>query len=661
MLARMAAVRGNLRARHLVDHPSQAEHVLALLVAALFVVVAVVAAAVIPDGSYSALFRAGAAIVLWWAAIIAIVLGLWPRAPVPKPALLAGMCLTGLAALTVLSLAWASDDGRAFSEIVRVLSYLGLFAAIVLASRPGRARFWLVGLALGLGVVAIFALGSRLEPSIFPDDEVGTRISNTRALLSYPLGYWVGTGVCMSLALTLFAWLSSAGVTRWGRALATAALPAPVLALFLTSSQVAVVTLAAGLLVLLAMGPRRAQLMVGLALGSAGAALLLLKAVTGPELLNADMLSTAAAKRQGHELAGLTVLVSAGVGAVRFALDAWAESFQVALKPARNARRAGLALAALTLVTATYALSPLERLRSFTAPPPPGADNATVTSSFANVSSSGRYQFWEAAIDGLRSEPLTGLGAGQYESWWAQHGTLAVFIRDAHSWFLETLAELGLPGLALIVGFVAVVLLAARRARKDGSDDPALPAAVAVFVAGLMAASIDWMWELPAAFAPVVLAAALLTGPALGPRLRRAPSRFGLGVGVLLIGWLAILASAATLVMEAKLNDSRDAFDRGDLRAAIEDAEEASSVQPWAAAPYLQRARLLEQAGDLAGAERAAMEAVERAPNDLVAWEDVARIQRARGDVIGYFSAVGHQRSLRPDLRVIGFEAVDDS
>ena len=34
-------------------------------------------------------------------------------------------------------------------------------------------------------------------------------------------------------------------------------------------------------------------------------------------------------------------------------------------------------------------------------------------------------------------------GAGSYESWWAQHGSISYFIRDAHSVWLETLGELG--------------------------------------------------------------------------------------------------------------------------------------------------------------------------------------------------------------------------
>ena len=170
--------------------------------------------------------------------IIGLVLGGWPRAPIPRAALLAGLCLAGLAALTLLSGLWAGDGGRVFAELVRVLAYLGLFALVVIASPAGSARQWLAGLAVGLLAVAALALGSRLQPELFPANELVSFLPNTRARLSYPLQYWNGLAALLALSFVMLAGFGAHGAhaRRAGRP-AVGALPVPALALFLTSSR----------------------------------------------------------------------------------------------------------------------------------------------------------------------------------------------------------------------------------------------------------------------------------------------------------------------------------------------------------------------------------------------------------------------------------------
>src|SRR6478672_10843743 len=112
-------------------------------VAVLYVALAVA------NGGYSSELTAGATVGIWWAVVIALALGAWPRSRVPVAAVWAGACLVGLAAWTAISMSWASDDGGAFVEVVRVMGYLGLFALVVIASPRASARMWLSGLALG--------------------------------------------------------------------------------------------------------------------------------------------------------------------------------------------------------------------------------------------------------------------------------------------------------------------------------------------------------------------------------------------------------------------------------------------------------------------------------------------------------------------------------
>jgi O-antigen ligase len=118
-----------------------------------------------------------------------------------------------------------------------------------------------------------------------------------------------------------------------------------------------------------------------------------------------------------------------------------------------------------------------------------------------------RAHYWSAARSTAGEHPFTGTGAGTFGIVHVQ----APYARDAHSLYLQALAELGVGGLALIVAIVAVPLaLAVRR----GLAAPA--AGLTVFA---LHAGIDWDWQLPAVtLAAFALAAA--AGPYAGAGLR---------------------------------------------------------------------------------------------------------------------------------------------
>src|SRR5439155_5935637 len=199
---------------------------------------------------------------------------------------------------------------------------------------------------------------------------------------------------------------------------------------------------------------------------------------------------------------------------------------------------------------------------------------STAGSRFGAGTGSGRYQFWGTALDAFSAHPFHGIGAGQYETWWNQHGSLPRQVKDAHSLFFETLGELGLPGLLLICGFLGSGVVVALKRRREPGASPEVGAAFAVLAAVTVAAAVDWMWEIPAAFGPAVLAVALLSGPAVLPVRSRlatregdgypAPSRYGWGVATLLVGWAALWAAGVLFFTDVKLDASRSAVDRND-------------------------------------------------------------------------------------------------
>ena len=628
--------------------------VFAVAVAVLYVALAVA------NGGYSTGLTAAATVGVWWAVVIALAIGGWPRSRLPAAALGAGVCLAGLAAWMAISVGWASDDGGTFVEIVRALGYLGVFVLVVISSPRASVRTWLGGLALGLVMVAGLALLSRFEPSFGGGKELGTFLPSAAGRLSYPVGYWNGLAATMAIAVVLLVWLGGQGRTVAVRAAAVAAIPLPILVVYLASSRGGVAAGLVGLAVLLGLGPERARMLGGLVIGGVGGALLVSLATHRTEFVDALSNSTAAA--QGDQMLAFSIAVVLAVGALRFLLDDWLGELDV---PARLTR-----LVAVSVVVAAIAgvliAGPSSRWEEFKQVAPVQTKSTYVAAHLSSGRGSGRYQFWSTALDAFEDNPLHGIGAGGYEAYWHQNGSLVGPVRDAHSLFFEAMAELGVVGLLLVLGFLGFAAVSGVRRGPTGSSQGALAAALAILAAGIVSAAIDWTWELPACFALVVLAAALLTGPAtLGPepafspvppavnggrtRASRARSpRFGIGIATLLVGWAAIWAGGVLFLTEVKLGDSRAAASDRELSSAAQDARDASTLQPWAAEPRLQLALVEELDGDLRAANRELGEAIERAPDDWQLWFVRARLKVKAGDVAGARRALRHARELNP-------------
>ncbi len=250
------------------------------------------------------------------------------------------------------------------------------------------------------------------------------------------------------------------------------------------------------------------------------------------------------------------------------------------------------------------ALDPVQRFEDFKEPPQ-ASDVADSQLDLLRGGGSGRYQFWASAVDAFEAEPVHGVGAGGYGPYWLEHREIPIPATRAHSLLFEILAELGIGGLALILGFFAVAAVAGCRRWLGDREWSAPGPALAVLAAGVLASSIDWTWDLPAVFAPTVVAAAILTGPAtlraehvgaagvFGTAHSR--RRFAAGVCVLLVAWVAICASGLLLLSDSAIRSSAGALERDDVESALSSAENAVDLQPWAAEPRIQQALVYER------------------------------------------------------------------
>ena len=194
-----------------------------------------------------------------------------------------------------------------------------------------------------------------------------------------------------------------------------------------------------------------------------------------------------------------------------------------------------------------------------------------------SLSSNGRLDMWESALDDAQAHPALGSGAGTFERWWLEHRDVAIKVRDAHSLYLETLAELGPVGLARSAVIVVTPLVAAVRARRN----PLVAPALAGFVALVVHAGVDWDWEVPAVMIAGLTCAGVLLLVERAERPRVGSS--ALACAALLIAFIGALAvlSFVTLTSNRYLGEAAAALDRTETAAAARDARRAERWAPW--------------------------------------------------------------------------------
>jgi O-antigen ligase len=603
------------------------------------------------EGTYGLTSRNSVAVVVLWAIVLASAARFWPASRIPRSALVSGSLLGAFALWTGLSALWAASPEKAFNEFDRVFLFLAVFTLAVVAAPRGSARRWLAGLALGLTAVAVIALVSRLFPHSFGDTTQLAQVFPTASKrLSFPVDYWNGLATLVAFAipcLLYFAAESRAVV----RGLAVAPLPALTATLYLTSSRGGWVAAAIAIVVLMALTSRRWATAGALLIGGAASAGSVAVLLSRDELVDSPLTSSVA-ESQGRS-AALLIAGLCAVAGVAYALLA-----SVVPAPPRASRAAATAFAAvlaLVFVAAVFAAHPVRRYEHFKEIPPE-LTGASVQEHLFSTSGNGRWQWWTSAVDEWQTRPIEGRGAGSYEAWWAEHASIPAFVRDAHSLYLETLGELGLVGLALLLAFFVSCLVAGARrlAGRTEGERAAVAALLALVGAFLFEAGIDWMWELTVVSVVAILALGLLTGPATEPEFsglqaveaRRGRPVFRIALAAIAFG--LIIAEAIPLLANMEARKSQDSVNSGNLVEALDQAESARSIQPWAASPYLQLALVQELGGRTDEALVSIETALEHDQSDWRLWLVAARIQTKAGEIADARQSLAKARELNP-------------
>lgn len=605
-------------------------------------------------GGYDPLVHDQIGIAVWWVLLITLLVGAIPRRPLGPLAWGSLGLLGAFVAWTALSLGWTESIDRTFSDFARIAAYLGVFALALLTLDSRGSQRMIAAIAAAISLIALVGLLSRLHPGWFPEaEQTGRFLAGGQERLSYPVNYWNALGALTAIGFPLLLHVATSAKAILSRAVAAAVLPALALTAFLTLSRGGIGAGVVALLVFIACTSNRLPKLLSFLIAAGGATGLIIAAEQRSALQDGLLNSTA--QQQGDEMLLIVVAVCLLVGSIQAAL-AWAG--KKGMRPGWTvpSRRSAFAVAAVVSVAALVALAVVDapgRAADGWAEFKEGGQAGEGSGRLVSFAGESRYLLWEAAADENASEPLAGTGSGTFEFWWNRNGEGTEVVRDTHSLYLQVFGELGVVGVALLGAFMLAIVCGGAYAlmRAEGRARPQLAAALAGCVAFMLAAAVDWVWQVPVLpIAMLLLASTLFTARAEKPRRN---GRWTLLLPVRIAFCLVTLAMivgiamplAATTLLRQSEQEARD----GDFAAALQAAERAQAVLPGAAPPRLQQALLLEgEEGSLRLAASAARGAAEREPTNWRNWLVLSRIEARRGRAAIAVRAFRRAKSLNP-------------
>jgi O-Antigen ligase len=507
--------------------------------------------------------------------------GLWPIA-----------LLLGFTALTALSVVWSVQPDDSFKDAGRMLAYCAVFGAAMALARTVPAR-WPAVLG-GVVLAAVIVCGYALLTKVFPAKlDAGDVYARLRA----PYSYWNAIGLTAAMGAIGCMWL---GARRAGHALLSAlAYPAMglmLLTLLLAYSRGALVALVLGLVLWFCIVPLRLR----------SAAILISGAVCAGGVvawdfstyaLKTDNLALAVRTSAGHQLGVLIVAMLLLLTLIGLAFGFWTSRSAPSIISRRRAGGLLLGLLAVVILAGAGALAASHR--GFTGTISHAAHS--LTDPHAPVPSNGpgrltavgsvRARYWNEALKVFKAHPVLGAGAEGYATARLRYRTETLDVRHAHGYVVQTLADLGIVGLALTLALLLAWMTAAGRATHplnrrwtswktlrgwlDRKDSGATPGWIKLTVDGRPApytperigmlsmlclvvvfgihSIADWTWYIPGNACVVLLCAGWLAG--------RGPLGAGAAVS-------APAGSARTLAGGAMgAGQAPDAADRSSVRA----------------------------------------------------------------------------------------------
>lgn len=612
-------------------------------------------------GGYDIVLRSEAGLIIWWFLLLGTLVGVLPHVRVPRVAWIATLLLGGFLVWSWIGISWSSSHELTLDEVCRLSTYLGVFLLGLCALSLSTAGPLVGGLGCGIAVVSMLAVLTKLTPGMFPASVQANPFYAT-ARLSYPFNYADGVGEYAALGLPLVLYMATSARTLAGRALSCAAAIPVLLCIAMTVSRGGILAAAVGTVAFLALAPDRIPRLPTLAIAGAGIAVLMVALLHRPALR--DSIAAAPAPQRHSMLLLLCVVMAACALLQAAAVFLMSRSrrprwLYVSRRGARGITAAIVVALAAVVVIGVETGTAGSLWSSFKVWEPTAHSNQY--NRLLSLAGSHRYQYWQVAWKAFTGSPLHGIGAGTFRYYWEQHTTHAEYIQNAHSLWFETLAETGIVGGLLLVGFFVLVVVGgiARALRAPGERGALIATATAGVLAFCAAASFDWVWQIGVVPMVALLLAAVTLVPesmtvrqpaASGPPASSMPMRAALSA----VAVLALILIAIPLASTVELNVSQAAEHAGHLSQALTDANTAHAIEPGAASPYLQRALLFEQVGEVGAASRQIADAIAREPRNYDLWWIASRIAVEADHPVRALADYNRARALYPTSTLLG-------
>ena len=486
--------------------------------------------------------------------------------------------LTLYAALQLTSALWSQATANTLDSFTRTLLYVLAFVLFGSIRYTRQRLDWVVrAVVAALGAVCLIGLISRVLPHTWP-----TASSFFADRLNYPLTYWNAEGMVAAIVLILGFHLSADRTEHWSvRVLAAAILPGIAATLLLTFSRGAMGVTILGLLAYCLL--TRFSTLPTATLAVAAPVAIAVRSAWDATALATNHPTSPTAVSQGHHVAIVVgvCMVSAGLLRVLLLLaDRRIAASTLVRTPPRRGVRVGVGVGAAVLVLAValaagaggFAHRQYDKFVH-------GTHETHIVQTrdrLTDPANDGRLPLWRAALDMYDTQELRGTGAGTYQQYYPRYRSEAGYVVDAHSLYLQSLAELGIVGFVLIL-VVVLGILGGLAVRIRGPDRPLYAALFATSLAWAVHQAFDWDWHMPA----VTLVLFILAGLALA---RPRDGKIGLsglpgGRTIVALGWL-VLAVCPLLVgtSYARLQRSGGELKRGECASAKQEALSSLSL-----------------------------------------------------------------------------------